>query len=441
MKMKMALEGIKVIDISQVIAVPVAARHMADFGADVIHVENPQTGDSWRGYLTGVGGGSGVASDLDYNWENWNRNKKSLAVDLRTPKGQEIVHKLVAQADIVVTNLRLWEKEKYHVDYATLKKINPGIIYGTVTGFGVKGPDNNLPAYDQTAHWYRSGVTHMLTPPGIPAIGFRAGFGDSVAGMSLFAGVMTALYYREKTGVGQEVELSLFHTGIYQISYDVAGALITGRDFKDPPPEIPPGFDPVRYAKFMELVAKVEAASAELSEFNKEGVPNPLASSYHTRDKRIIYLNILQPERYWNKTCRYILENPSLEKDERFDTHEHRLFNHKELYFLMRDAMASRTLEEWKPILTEAQVPYAPQQKLSEVVQDTQARANNYFVPMVHPSKGKFEAVANPINLSETPATYRVTAPEFSQHTEELLLEVGYSWEEIAEMKEKRIIP
>ncbi|MDD5189582.1 MAG: CoA transferase [Dehalococcoidales bacterium] len=439
--MKMALEGIKVIDISQVIAVPVSARHLADFGADVIHVENPQTGDSWRGYLTGVGGSSGVASDLDYNWENWNRNKRSLAVDLRTKKGQEIVHRLVAQADIVVTNLRLWEKEKYHVDYATLKKINPKIIYGTLTGFGVKGPDNNLPAYDQTAHWYRSGVAHMLTPAGIPAVGFRAGFGDSVAGMSLFAGVMTALYHRERTGIGQEVELSLFHTGIYQISYDVAGALVTGRDYKDPPPVVPPGFDPIRHAKWMELVAKVEAASAELSEFNKEGAPNPLASSYRTRDNRIIFLNMLQPERYWTKTCQYILQKPELEQDPRFATQEKRFENHMPLYFLMRDALASRTLEQWKPILSEAQVPYSPQQKLSEVVQDPQARSNNYFVPMEHPSKGRFEVVANPINLSETPATYRVTAPEFSQHTEEVLLEAGYSWEDIALMKEQRIIP
>jgi len=439
--MKMALASIKVIDISQVIAVPVAARHLADFGAEVIHVENPGTGDSWRGYLSGVGGGSAVAADIDYNWENWNRNKRSISLNLKTEKGQEVIHRLVKTADVVVTNLRLWEKEKYRVDYDTLKKINPRIIYGTVTGYGVNGPENNLPAYDQTAHWYRSGVTHVLTPPGIPAIGFRAGFGDSVAGMSLFAGVMTALYHRERTGEGQAVELSLFHTGIYQVSFDVAGALVTGRDFKDPPPQVPPGFDPVRHAKFMELVKKVEDASLELSEFNKEGVPNPLASGYRTKDNRIIFLNMLQPERYWAKTCQFILGSAEMEKDPRFDTQEKRFVNHMALYHLMRDAMASRTYEEWKPILAAAMVPYAPQQKLSEVVNDPQARANNYFVPMTHPEKGKFEVVANPINLSETPATYRITAPEFSQHTEEILLEAGYSWEDIAAMKEQRIIP
>ena len=439
--MKMALEGIKVVDISQVIAVPVAARHLADFGADVIHVENPTTGDSWRGYLTGVGGGSGVAADIDYNWENWNRNKKSLAIDLKNPKGQEAVHRLVKQADIVVTNLRLWEKEKYNMDYTTLKKINPRIIYGTVTGLGVKGPDNNLPAYDQTAHWYRAGVTHMLTLPGVPAIGFRAGFGDSVAGMSLFAGVMTALYHRERTGEGQEVELSLLHTGIYQLSYDVAGALVTGRDFKDPPPQLPPGFDPVRAEKLLQLSKKVEAAFMEYSDLAREGIPNPLAGAYFTGDDRIIFLNMLQPERYWKKACKYIFNNPELENDPRFATQEKRFENHTELYHLLKSAMKSRKFEEWKPILSEAMVPYAPQQKLSEVAVDPQARANNYFVAMEHPGKGKFEVVANPINLSATPATYRLTAPEFSQHTEETLLEVGYSWEEIADMKEQRIIP
>ena len=138
--MKMALEGIKVIDVSQVIAVPVAARHLADFGADVIHVEHPERGDFWRAYLQGVGGISSVASPVDYNWEAWNRNKKSLAIDLGQERGRELMYKLVEQSDIFTTNLRLWEREKLGLQYETLKKVNPRLIYGSVTGLGKEGP-------------------------------------------------------------------------------------------------------------------------------------------------------------------------------------------------------------------------------------------------------------------------------------------------------------
>jgi len=438
--MKMALEGIKVIDVSQVIAVPVAARHLADFGAEVIHVENPEHGDSWRGYLAGVGGGSSVASNIDYNWEAWNRNKKSLTLDLGNETGREIIYKLVKTADVFTTNLRLWEREKFGLEYATLKKINPRLIYGSVTGLGKEGPERNLPAYDQTVHWYRSGAAYALTPAGMPAIGFRAGFGDTVAGMSLFSGIMTALYNREKTGEGQEVEVSLLHTGIYQLSFDISGALVTGRDFKDPNPDLPPPSPDNPTAKKIEdLIARINETFTELSELGRSTIPNPMATAYWTKENRVVYVNCLQPERYWSKMCRAI-GRPELEYNPRFNTQETRFLNHSDLFYILKEAFSTKTIDEWKPILTDAGIPYAVQQKISEVTQDVQARANKYFVPVEHPTHGKMEIIANPINLSETPATYRLPAPEFSQHTEEILLELGYSWEDIAKFKEKRVI-
>ena len=437
--MRMALEGIKVIDVSQVIAVPVAARHLADFGAEVIHVEHPEHGDSWRGYLAGVGGGSSVASNIDYNWEAWNRNKKSLALDLGSETGREVMYKLVEKADVFTTNLRLIEREKFGLEYKTLKKINPRLVYGSITGLGKEGLERNLPAYDQTVHWYRSGAVHALTPRGMPAIGFRAGFGDTVAGMTLFAGIMTALYNREKTGEGQEVELSLLHTGIYQLSFDISGALVTGRDFKDPNPSLPPpsSDDPI-VKQSAELIANIEETFAQLSEIGRSNIPNPMATAYWTKENRVIYINCLQPERYWAKMCQ-VIERPDLEHDPRFETHEARLFNHTNLFYILKAAFSSKTVDEWKPKLSEAGIPYAVQQKLSEVIQDPQARANDYFVAFDHPNYGKMEIIANPINLSETPASYRLPAPEFSQNTEEILLELGYSWEDIAGFKEKGV--
>ena len=329
-----ALQGIKVIDISQVIAVPIAARNLADFGAEVIHVEHPRRGDLWRSYLSDVGGTSSVPSDINYVWETYNRNKKSLTLDLSTDEGREVVYKLVEQADVLVTNLRVWEREKFKLEYETLRKINPRLIYGSITRLGTKGPERNSPAYDQTVHWYRSGVTHVLTPLGASGIGFRAGFGDTVAGMSLFAGIVTALYAREKTGVGQEVELSLFDTGIYQLSHDVAGALATGIDFKDLPSRLLDEDDP-RLHKLIELFQESVKAFDRATEFLKENIPNPLATSYKTKDDRIVYLNILTPDTYWTKICR-ALRKPELETDPRFIDHEVRIENHFELYHIVK---------------------------------------------------------------------------------------------------------
>ena len=433
-----ALEGIKVIDISQVIAVPIGARHLGDFGADVIHIEHPQRGDFWRSHQAGHGGTNGVPSEVNYNWEIFNRNKRSLALDLSKERGREIVYKLIEQADVLVTNLRMFEREKFGLEYETLKALNPRLIYGSITGLGKKGPERNSPSFDQTAHWFRSGVTHMLTPAGASAIGFRAGFGDTVAGLGLFAAVMTALYVRERTGVGQEVDLSLFHTGMYQLSFDISCALITGQDMNDITPSWIDEEDP-RIKRFQELAAESETAFNNLHEFIKENVPNPMAMEHTTSDNRIIRLNVLQPDRYWAKMCA-ALDRPDLVNDARFNNHETRLENHLDLYHIMRDAFRSRPLEEWKVRLTEAGIPFGAQQKLSEVIKDPQARANNYFVPFDHPSYGPIEVLANPLNMSETPSSIRLPAPEFSQHTEEILSELGYSWEDIAKFKEQGII-
>ena len=437
--MALALEGIKVVDVSQVVAVPTAARHLADFGAEVIHIENPVTGDSWRTYQAGAGGGAGVPSDINYNWETINRNKRSLVLDLSQERGREIIHRLLEKADVFVTNLRLWERDKFRVDYDTLHRLNPRLIYGSVTGHGKNGPEKNAPAYDATAAWYRAGIHHMLSFPGMPNVGFRPGFVDNVAALGLFAGVMTALYVRERTGVGQEVELSLLNTGIYQLSFDIGGALVTGRDVKDLIPGSSDVEDP-RMKRRQELLADAQAAVDRLWDFYRENIPNPLAMSYTTKDERIVHLNVLQPDRYWSKMCQ-ALGQPDLEHDPRFESYEPRIESRPALYQIMNEAFQSRTLEDWKQRLSEAGIPYAPQQKLSEVINDPQARANDYFVPFDHPTYGRIEVMANPVKLSETPASIRMPAPEFSQHTEEILLELGYTWEDIAQFKEQGIVP
>jgi len=425
--MALALEGIKVVDVSQVAAAPMAARHLADFGADVIHVEHPVRGDSFRVYQAGQGTGTtGVPSEINYHWENSNRNKRSLTLDLSQKAGQEVIHRLLREADVFVSNLRAFELEKYQLEYDTLKRLNPRLVYGVLTAFGTRGPEKNEPGYDATAYWARAGLPYALSLPGVPCPGFRTAIGDNVAALALFSGIMTALYNREKTGEGQAVDIALFQTGVYVLGYDIAGALVTGKDYADWRQEPP-----------QEKVMAALTANTEITTFYKVQSPNPLASGYITQDARVIVLVALQPDRYWAKLCK-VIERQDLVDDPRFNSTAARAANREELYRILGEAFLSKPLEEWKPRLVG--MPYACYQNLKEVVSDPQARASDYFVPVEHPIHGRMEMIASPIHLSRTPATIRRTAPEFGQHTEEVLLDLGYSWEDISRLKEGGVI-
>jgi crotonobetainyl-CoA:carnitine CoA-transferase CaiB-like acyl-CoA transferase len=425
--MKMALEGIKVVDLSQVAAVPVAARHLADFGADVVHIENPAAGDSWRSYQAGQGpGNNGVPSDFNYNWENFNRNKRSVTVNVSGKEGQDIIRTMVKQADVFTTNMRPFELEKFKLTYADLKPLNKRLVYASITGFGKKGPDRDAPAYDITSYWTRTGFPYMLTIPGLSGPGFRAAMGDNVAGMSLAYGIMTALYVREKTGEGQEVDVSLMHTGFYQLGFDVSGALITGLDYKD-----------WRHDPPLEIVEKVQQAALPIMTFHGQFLMNPLASGYVTRDGQHLLFMMLVPDRYWPKFCRAIGIEQYV-NDPRFNTFDGRYEHRQEIVGIIARAIMSKTLDEWRPLLMD--IPYAARKTLQEAINDPQCEANNFFCEYEHPQRGKIRQVASPVNMSDTPATYRMPAPEFGQHTEEVLLEYGYSWEDIARFKESRVI-
>jgi crotonobetainyl-CoA:carnitine CoA-transferase CaiB-like acyl-CoA transferase len=399
--MGLALEGIKVVEVAQLAAVPMAGRLLADLGADVIHVEHPVKGDVLRVILAGQGVNVGGSN---YVWENYNRNKRSIAVDISQEGGKEIVYRLVGKADVFLTNMRPFELEKFGLNYDSLSQLNPKLIYASLTGLGKKGSERNEPGYDQTGYWARSGVAHSIIPPGTPPDCRVGAFGDNIAGMFLAFGIMTALFARDRTGIGQEVDVSLFQTGVTQLSWDIAEALVTRRD--------------------RPRVARKDQ-------------PNALMNAYQTRDRRWLLLVILQPDRYWSALCRAI-GREELEHDPRFDSFQPRLENHTALFNILEEVFLTKTLDEWKICL--AGIPFAPVQNLSEVIADPQARANDFFLSFDHPTYGRMEVVANPIHLSKTPPTVRTPAPEFSQHTEEVLLECGYAWKDIEGFKQQHII-
>jgi len=412
--MAQVLEGIKVLDVSQVAAVPMAARILADHGADVIHVEHPGMGDQFRFVLEFMSEATGIKSEINYIWEHYNRNKRCITIDLAQEAGQKILYKMIETTDVLLTNLRPFELKKFRLQYDTLNRLNPKLVAGFLTGYGKKGPDKDMPAYDHTAYWARSGIPRRLISlspdirkPGVAPPAFLPAFGDHMAAMSLACGVMMALFARERTGLGDEINVSLFHAGAYQLSFDLSGALVTGQDC----PNV----------------------------MSKEDNPNPLSSQYQTKDGRWLLFCFLRPERFWSNFCKAV-GREDLENDPRFTTVDLMRENRTPLRVILEDLFLGKTLDEWKQLLDQSGLPWAPVQNLQEVINDPQAKENDFFVSYDHPTYGRIGGVTNPIKLTNKQDTVRMPAAEFSQHTEEVLIEYGYTWEDIVQFKDQGII-
>ncbi|MDP7639306.1 MAG: CoA transferase [Candidatus Hydrogenedentes bacterium] len=423
--MTKALEGIKVLDVSQVAAVPMATRFMADFGADVLHVEHPTRGDLLRGLQELMKlNVPDLASDFDYLWENYNRNKRGLAIDVSTDEGREILLALVKDADIFMSNLRTYEIERYRLSYEELRAANPRLIYGNLTGYGRKGPSKNIPAFDSTAHWGRAGIAYRLTYPWMPPLGGVGGFGDNVSALALYAGVTTALYARERTGIGQEIEVSLMHTGLYQLSYELSAAVATGFDAKK---------------KAAETLAEMDLdfENGNLVHEVRALAPNPLVVPYETKDGRWMLLSVVNRDRYWGKFCD-ALGRHDFEDDPRFATRVAIKENAEALFHILEETFRAKTLDEWRPRF--ADIPSAPVQNYTEAIADPQTRENEFIVPFKHPVHGQFDVIANPIRMSGTPAVIDTAAPTLGQHTDEILRQHGYTPEQIKAFRENEVI-
>ena len=412
--MTSALDGIKVIDISQVAAVPMAARLMADYGAEVVHVEHPERGDLLREALPVL---AALESDFHYVWENYNHNKKSIAVDISKPEGQAIIHKMVAGADVLLSNLRPYQLTAFDLEYDRLKKLNSGLIFGNLTGYGRVGDNRDDPAYDHVAYGARGGVVHRLTPPaGLPIFGVPA-LGDNVSSLALLSGIMMALFVRERTGLGQEVDVSLLGTAIYQISWELSGTLATGADV-------------------VEEVTKEHPFIREKLD-NRAEIANPLGCSYRTSDERWLILIAPNPERYWPRLC-VVIEREDLMEDERFLSKEALEENREEAFAILEQAFKTKTLAQWKERLSG--FPGSAVQNSKEVIADAQARLNEYFVPFDHPEHGAQEMIAGPMKLSMTPASLGNPAPTLGQHTDEILQAHGYTIGGIAQLRQDGVV-
>ncbi len=401
------LEGIKVVDLTTWVFAPSCAATLGDWGAEVIKIEDPQTGDVFRWFLMALGIDESEVPVSLFGLDN--RNKRGMAIDLKQPEGRDIVYKLIEDADIFVSNVPMESLKRLELDYSRLSAINPQLIYAHASGYGDKGPDSNKPGFDATAYWARSGLMAGLAVGGQPPVAQQyAGIGDNVSGLVFFGGVLLALYNREKTGKGQQVDLSLLGVGTWVTACPIQMALSLGEE----PPRLP-----------------------------RHETRNPLINYYKTKDDKWLYIVCLPDEQYWSPLCK-ALAREDLENDPKFSTRDNRLENNVELIRILDEVILGKTRDEWGKLFDENGIVWAHiPTSFEEVAKDPQVLANDHIVEVEHPSFGPVKIVTTPIRLNKEVPPIRRLAPEHGQHNEEILLEKGYTWEDIAKLQEKGVIP
>ena len=394
------LKGLKVVEMATWLFAPMSACLLGELGADVIKVE-AHGGDPMRGLV------HRVRDHVDWVYELANRNKRSVALDVRSPGGGEVMQRLLADADIFIVNLRRGGLERLGIDYESLREDHPRLIYAHATGYGTEGPDINRPAFDELAYWARGGFMSILGAPGNDPVRLVGAMGDLPSAMNITAAIFAALYQRELTGEGQFLTCSLYGGGIWANGFAVQGALATGQNF--------PRGD--RYSSF-----------------------NSLYNSYRAADDKWLQLAMIQEERFWAPFAEAI-DLPILTEDARFAVTADRRRHTREAVELIEQRIAEERRDHWAAIFDALDFPWAPAADELEISQDPQAAANGYVGVMEHRSGIEFKVLGAPFKLDQAPMTNYSSAPELGEHTELVLEELGYDWDAIAALKQAGAIP
>ena len=400
------LEGLKVLEVANWVAAPSACAIMADMGAEVVKIEHPETGDPVRSVDVSSRGVVQHFSGINSVFELLNRGKQSVAVNLEHPRGQQIVQKLAAQSDVVVTNLTPHRQERYRLRYEDVSALNERTIYLVLTGYGTEGPERDRSGFVYAAFWARSGIMASLGETGGPPTLQRPGMGDQTTSLALAAAIGMALYERERSGKGQRIDCSLLHTGMWVIGCDMMAALKSGQPVERVP---------------------------------RKDVANPLFNFYQTADGKWLQLVMIESERFWDGFCE-ALGIEGLENDTRFNSHNSRAQHSRELVEIIENRFASHNFEHWAARLDQQKCIWAPVQTLDEVVDDPQVHANGYTTTLTHAEAGDFQILTAPMKYERTPGKPTSTAPELGQHTETTLLGLGYTWDDIIALKEQGAI-
>lgn len=395
--MQKPLEGYKVLDLTTYVAAPVCARLLSDMGAKVIKIEHPR-GDGWREY--GISQNLRFSEDQNPIFDIYNTGKEFISVNLKSQQGQEIVHKLLAEADIFVTNTRPAALKRLGLSYEELKERYPKLVYAVVLGYGEQGPQADLPAYDSTAYWTRSGFLRDMAPPTehyrpiIPPIGV----GDTATSYLLLAQICAALVAREKTGQGDYIRAGLYQAGIFT---NACMEILSQKP----------------WGKIYPRHWKLSAPSG----------------CYECADGEWIYMSPGQLSITIPKSLAMI-GRADLVGDPRFMDRDARAENIDALYEVYRDGFLSKTSDEWTTLAQEYDLPLMRMNHFSDVSEDEQAWANGYLERMTCPDGETVVMPASPIRMNSVTDLVTHPAPPVGEHTAKVLAELGYTTEEIAAM-------
>jgi crotonobetainyl-CoA:carnitine CoA-transferase CaiB-like acyl-CoA transferase len=396
-RMKKALEGIKVLDLSRALAGPYCTMMLADMGAEVIKVEMPGTGDDSRGW-----GPPFVAGESAY-FMSINRNKKSITLDMKGGKAIEIIMKLIKQSDVLVENFRPGAMERLELGYQQVKPANPRLVYCSISGFGQNGPYRMLPGFDQVLQGM-GGLMSITGEAGGPPVKVGVPIADITAGMFAAYGIAIALFTREKTGSGQMVDISLLDGQVALLTYRAGSFFASG--------EIP----------------------------ERIGSGHPVIVPYQAFKAKDVFINIaVGNDQLWGKFCKAVgLE--SIMNDPRFATNAQRVQNRDAVVKAVGDLIATKNGEEWLKILTDAGIPCGPIYTVDKIFSDPQIIHRQMVAELQHPKAGTIKVTGNPVKLSDTPGEITVPPPLLGQHTQEVLEGLGYSANDIEELRREKLI-
>lgn len=395
--MALALEGLRILDLTRVLAGPYATMILADLGAEVIKLEMPGTGDDSRAFPPHINGESAYFMSL-------NRNKQSMTLNLKSKMGTEIFLKLAMKVDVIIENFRPGTMERLGLGYDLLKQINPRLIYAAASGFGHSGPYSQRPAYDAIVQ-AMGGIMSITGQPGGPPTRVGTSIGDITAGMFTAIGILTALVYREQTGAGQKVDVAMLDSQIAILENAIARFTATG--------EIP---EPIG---------------------NRHPAITPF-EPFETKDGQLMIA--IGNDSLWLKFCKLIQREELLE-DPRFASNARRTANHVALKDLLTTSFRERTTDVWRQLFDQFGIPNGPINSVDQVIDDPQIISREMIVEIDHPKAGRTSLPGIPIKLSQTPGKIREPAPLLGEHTAQILGDIlNYSPEEIQNLRDQGVL-